>query len=663
MQHKTTRLARFNWKSFLGSPNLLSNSVRFFLLVTFPIIAYSQDFIQVFYLALADPEIQYVLLVPFFVTFFFYKKRRALSITRKASFFFDVISICLCLLALIIYIWGSYSLYPLQLHLLSLSVFVAGIVLLAFGVDVLRILIFPIVLLAFLSPFPLILIDSFGGLLTQSVATSVAFILRAFLQVELSYKPIVVLSTYTSIGERISFPLGAPCSGIYSLTSFALFIVIFAYIATGSPIKKVFFASLSMLTAYVLNVFRVLTMVVLGHFFGYGLAIDFFHLFGGMVLIFFGTLILLYLGDKILRLSLLQRRPRYDCPVCKNFKSICYSCGRILELPKAGIKWKRLTVIFVFIVLLTTLIFQASAVNYNKVLLDENMAIDFNPDTGETMTFSNLNGWSTKFLGRESEAEKFLGLNFIGDYVLYKEDNSSTIAAIFEISDLQSKFHTWEGCLHYQSFEINIERRFFLTLYDENNILIIGETFITNAPTLKQTIIILYWFDTLNLKTNETASTWNVKVSLLKYIYKPDNQTNTDQVEARTAELFSLGKDIESSWSQYKNPPTSFVVDIYRNKEAVITVIIGILLVSAAMLQIKYLVERSKIRRKIAELPKSDQIFLRDLKHTSSAPLKRDKNGSKAYWIKKIEKLKQQGILREQIFIENGELYVKWASY
>jgi len=662
MQSARMSIAQLDLKTFLKSPNLLSNSVRFFLVVAFPIVAYSQDFIQIFYLALADPEIQYVLLVPFFAAFFFYKLRKAFSISRKNSFFHDVIGIPLCCLALLIYVFGSYSLYPLQIHLLSLSVFVAGITLLAFGVDVLRILIFPIFLLAFLSPFPLILLDSFGGLLIESVATSIAFILRVFLPVELSYTPIVVLSTYTSIGERISFQLGAPCSGIYSLTSFAFFGVIFAYIATGSPIKKTFFAGLSLLTAYVLNVFRVLTMVVLGRFFGYGLAIEFFHLFGGIALIFFGTLILLYFGDKIFKLSLLQRRPRYDCPVCKEYKSICYGCGRILKLPKVELKWKRLTLIFLFIVLLTTLIFQASAVNYNKVLLDENMAIDFNPDMGEVMTLSNLNGWSTKFLGRESQAEEILGLSFIGDYTLYKDDGSSTVVAIFEISDLQSKFHTWEGCLHYQSFEINIEKRFFSTLYDENNILVIGETFIANAPTLKQTIIILYWFEALNLKINETIGIWNIKVSLLKYVYKPENQTNIDQVEAGTAELLSLGKDIESSWSQYKNPPTSFVVDLYKNKEALATVITGMLIVSVAISQIKYLAEKTKIRRKIAELPKRDQIFLQELKHASSAPFKRDENGSKAYPLKKIEKLKQQGILREKVFLENGELYVKFVS-
>ena len=40
-------------------------------------------------------------------------------------------------------------------------------------------------------------------------------------------------------------------------------------------------------------------------------------------------------------------------------------------------------------------------------------------------------------------------------------------------------------------------------------------------------------------------------------------------------------------------------------------------------------------------------------------PLNTDRNNRETYSINKIEKLKKQGILRERMFIENGELYVK----
>ena len=59
---------------------------------------------------------------------------------------------------------------------------------------------------------------------------------------------------------------------------------------------------------------------------------------------------------------------------------------------------------------------------------------------------------------RETQAEQQLGLMFVGDYYLSKMNTATpdNVYAIFEMSDLKSKFHTWEGCLHYQSYPISI---------------------------------------------------------------------------------------------------------------------------------------------------------------------------------------------------------------
>jgi hypothetical protein len=174
----------YDWKAMLKSPELLPVSVKVFILVAFPVVAYFQDFVQVFSLALTDPDTQYVLIVPFVVAYFLYKRRKAFLISRKNSLFHDFMAAFLCLLALVVYVSGSYSFYPLQIHLLSLPVFIAGLIMLVFGADVLRLLIFPLALTAFLSPFPLIFMDSYGGNLMASDAASVGFVLRLFSQSE-----------------------------------------------------------------------------------------------------------------------------------------------------------------------------------------------------------------------------------------------------------------------------------------------------------------------------------------------------------------------------------------------------------------------------------------------------------------------------------------------
>lgn len=312
---------------------------------------------------------------------------------------------------------------------------------------------------------------------------------------------------------------------------------------------------------------------------------------------------------------------------------------------------------------IANLVFQASAINYNKAVREENVGIYFDPHTGQVAAFSNLSGWSVLFMGREYQAEQRLGLYIVGDYVLYREDVPKEIGAILELSDVQSRFHIWEGCLNYQSFEINIEKRSFSTIYDENNVIVIAETLIADAPAYKQKIIVLSWFDSLNLRTNETTKIWAVKVSLIKYVYNPDNQSNMSHVEAASNELLTLSKEIEKSWSPHKNPPTSFVVDLYRNKELSTALVIGTLVVSAVILQTQSFIMKARISRKLAELPEKDRDFLKNLSLERTNSPKQDKekrNTDKDNVVSKCERFKREGILREQLVMKNGQLYAKW---
>ena len=282
------------------------------------------------------------------------------------------------LLALLVYVLGSYSFYSLQLHLLSLPIFVAGVTLLIFGADTLRLLVFPIALLAFLSPFPLFFMDAYGGNLMSSDGALASLILKPFLPISITYQPIVVLSTITTAGANIQFSLDAACSGIYSLTAFLFCAVVFGYLASGSPVKKILYAALAVCAAYFLNVFRIITMVVLGHFLGLGLAVEFFHDVAGTVLAFVGTLILLYFGSKVLKLSFIPGKANV-CSFCKDSQTICDKCGRILHWPKTKINWKRMAIVLLFLVICADLIVQASAVNYNVVMKGEQISRKLQP--------------------------------------------------------------------------------------------------------------------------------------------------------------------------------------------------------------------------------------------------------------------------------------------
>ncbi|MGD0995332.1 MAG: exosortase/archaeosortase family protein [Candidatus Bathyarchaeia archaeon] len=652
----------FNWRAALKSPNFVPLSIKLSLFLIFPIVTYFQDFVQVFSLALSDQEAQYVLLVPFVVAYFFYRRRKAFLVSRKNSKSQDLFGVSLLLLALLIYVLGSYSFYSLQLHLLSLPIFVAGVTLLIFGADTLKLLVFPIALVAFLSPFPLFFMDAYGGNLMSSDGALASSILKPFLPIGITYQPIVVLSTITAAGAKIQFSLDAACSGIYSLTAFLFCAVVFGYLASGSPIKKILYAALAVCAAYFLNVFRIITMVVLGHFWGLGLALEFFHDVAGTALAFVGTLILLYFGSKVLKLSFIQGKANV-CSFCKNSQTICDKCGRILHWPKTKIDWRRMAIVLLFLLICSDLIVQAAAVNYNVVAKGDESALNFNPSTGELAAFSNATGWSAAFLGRETQAEQELGLIFVGDYLLTQNSSSNTVYAIFEVSNLQSQFHTWEGCLNYQAYPINIEKITDLTIYDQNDSIVNGEEIIANAPTLNQTLDLVYWFDSLNLETNGTITNYAVKITLLKYVTDINNQTaQAMNIQAATTQLFSLSQAYENIWGQFKISNSTFVIDIYRNQEASTIFVAIILIFSIATLTGKKLLMRVAARKKIAALPEADKTLLKQLKN------KQFENpdlpqGNANHYENKIEEFRQNQILYQKISAINDEIYVEWVPY
>jgi len=134
-------------------------------------------------------------------------------------------------------------------------------------------------------------------------------------------------------------------------------------LASGSIVKKVLYGVLAILAAYLRNVFRIVVTIFLGRFFGLGVAVDFFHTVGGTVLAFVGTLFLLYLGSKLLKLSF-AGKPSPVCHACgASVADACDKCGKIVRWRKTKLNWKRLVIVLVFLVVCADLIALASAVN------------------------------------------------------------------------------------------------------------------------------------------------------------------------------------------------------------------------------------------------------------------------------------------------------------
>ena len=91
-----------------------------------------------------------------------------------------------------------------------------------------------------------------------------------------------------------------------------------------------------------------------------------------------------------------------------------------------------------------------------------------------------------------------------------------------------------------------------------------GEFIVANAPTLNQTINLIYWFDALTLRINGTITTLHVKFTLIKYLPNLNNQTDPAKVVVATDQLTSLARSYENIWSQYKQTNNSFVITLQK---------------------------------------------------------------------------------------------------
>jgi len=320
--------------------------------------------------------------------------------------------------------------------------------------------------------------------------------------------------------------------------------------------------------------------------------------------------------------------------------------------------------LLVFLVLCSALIIQASAVNYNIVVKTEEASLDFDSQTGNFEAFSNETGYYAIFMTRETQAEEQLGLLYVGDYFLSKTNSSTpdTVYAIFEMSDLQSKFHTWEGCLNYQSYPITIQSILYTNIYDENNNIVNCEVIVANAPTLNQTINLIYWFDALTLKINGTITSYNVKFTLIKYLPNLNNQTDPAKVAVSTDQLISLARSYENIWSQYKQSNSSFVVDLYRNSLTFEAVVAALMAISIAMLAIKQLLLSYTIQKKVAGLTEEDKALFKQLKNPQRHPDERSPENTKEL-AAKIEAWHKQGLLREKVTMESDELHRRLLPY
>ncbi len=328
------------------SPSRLLTGAKIAVLAGSVLAIYANDLSTLFNEALYNDLTNYILVIPFLIGYLVYRKRGAL----KAAISFDLsnrtISIealegTVLMAAALIVAWGlSFTSDPLSYRSFTIPFFTAGALLTLFGKNTLRTTLFPLALLFFMTPLPGGFTTYWGSVLsvyTTSASVAVIQVLGFSPTTSSQYgSPIV---EYASLaGGQVAFAVSIACSGLYSISGFAAFSAFAAYIPRGKLLAKITLFGVGFAMVYALNIVRVVIILIMGRFYGQGAALATFHTFAGTILIFLGTLGLLFLGEKVWRLKF-TRAPLKSI-ACKHDEThldvlggFCSICGRLLRFP------------------------------------------------------------------------------------------------------------------------------------------------------------------------------------------------------------------------------------------------------------------------------------------------------------------------------------------
>lgn len=550
-----------------GSNKIISHSrqvILFALCLLLVIVVYRNDFWILINEAFQNEALSHLLLLPFMVGFLFYLKKdvvkAALSVNKHSKrnnvkYLNEILGVVLCLIAFLVYWYGSQTFYPLEYHILSLPIFVAGVTLVLLNAQALRALIFPILFLLFLVPVPAtVLYTVGGGLANFNTHVSYSILKTAGLPIILSssYGAPTILMLSAS-GQPVNFSVDIACSGIYSLVAFAMFATFLAFLAKTSVLKKLLLFVLGFSVFAALNITRILGIVTVGYALGEDAAL-LLHSFVGIVLVFVGMLLVLVFSDKVLKIRIVTKsQEQPPCPKCKTEKqsliTFCQNCGRFIG-KSSGLVSKELFV-KVFLLLLTSSLAILSISAPTFITAKNSIELSSFGDLQDaSKVFPEIPGYSLAFLYRDVQYEKIAAQDTSLVYGYFPENRSNPIVySIVGVSNSISNLHNWEVC--FVTFQTAQGQDPLVSVYDSREIQLlqdpplIAKYFVFDSPD-NYTQVTLYWYEKATFKTGLTVEQKYVRISLIIFTQNPADYPQFEE------NLLAIGQTIATLWEPLK---------------------------------------------------------------------------------------------------------------
>jgi exosortase len=647
---------------------------------------YYQDLQIIFSDALQNEATNQILLVLPLLAYIVYRKRKMLSAVvpveqtdgpKVTQHFATLSGILLCTAAIIFYWYGSYTFTPLEYHILTLPIFAAGLILVLFNFGTLRQLAFPIAFLFFLIPIPEeILLGASSTLSTSSSAISFANVLG-------------VPSTLSTVGQTptiiitrpdntlLGFSLDTACSGIYPLIGFIMFGVFVAFIIRDKPWKKATIFLLGIPLMYILNVLRITIVLLMGYHYGEQLALQTFHLFGGLALTVLGTVLLLTVAETVFKIQIFSRTTKTpQCGECQSprngIENYCHHCGRLLHYPKIKL---RKTDIAKIVAILAAVSFLISIQAPVFALTQGPAQIIIQTPTGEQGNLQILPqtaNYTLDFIFRDRDFENSSHQDASLIYLYTSQDPSrQNVWAGLEIAQQRSSLHGWEVCLltwpQSHGYEPDVRQLDLKDIAILENPPIIARYFAFQYIDNNETQVVLYWYTTSTFLTNGTAEQKQVKISLIAY------PTTPQEIQQTKNNLLLFASVIANYWEPTKTW-TQIALTISKNG-LTLTAITATLLTCIIIFNIVEAERNRRAKTRIyVKLPQEDQQIVdtvqkvekkspatsqniaATLQNPDSIPLDLQSLNNKLF------RAEQIGLISRRIFNKNDEPVETWKS-
>jgi exosortase len=641
---------------------------------------YLQDMTVLFANALQDEASIYILAIPVLFAYLLYRKRRMLRAsvgfqrgpTRISRRLTEISGLLLCATAVVLYWFGSYTFTPLEYHVLTLPVFVAGLVLVLFNVQTLRQLAFPVVFLFFLQPPPSQILYGVGAALSVLSAEASSGLVSVFgvpSRISGQYgNPAIVITRPD--GAPLRFTVDVACSGIFSLIGFVIFAAFIAYIGRNTTWKKIAILFLGLPLIVALNILRITIILGIGYAYGEQLALQVFHALGASVLMFLGTLLILVISDRFGK----KTSPSKACDMCTTnppqpSADTCTRCGRLLNYPKARLK--RVDVAKIAGVVLATVLLLSIQVPVFALTEGPAQVIIQTPagEQGNTQILPAIEGYTLQFSYRDRSFEQLAKQDASLVYA-YRPTNTTreTVTVAVEIAQARSSLHEWEMCLvtwpqtlGYQSQVSQLDLRDVTIL---ENPPIVARYFAFQYVETNDTQVVLYWFLTSTFRVNDVAQQKYVKISLIAY---PRMGEPIGEVEDQ---LLAVGTAVAGYWEPVRTW-TQVALVISQNGPALSAAMVVLLVVVLLYQTLLFRKDRQSAMRLYGKLPLQEKELVDIVEHAAKPATEEIArrmqglvgSGEKVSSIEdRLLDAEEVGLVKREIGDREDEPFVFWRS-